>query len=110
MISHQDWKWYGYAGHFVGGTRCAFHLSTRIGGFLISTVGHYIPKGKDEMEPIGAGPNALFETMVFRCDGELPSGDANILSFESIDGKRYADSKVAEDGHHVFCKKYAEEK
>lgn len=108
-IPHDQWKWYGYAGHFVGGSRCAFHLCTRIGKVMISTIGHYIPKKKDDPEPLGLGPDSLFETMVFRCDGEEPTGDAIIPSWDSIDGERYAESKPAEDGHHRYCKKWAEQ-
>jgi len=82
-------------------------MATRIGGFLISTVGHYLPDGK-KMETIGAGPDAFFETMVFRCDGETPDGDPNIVDLREIDSERYARSIDAERGHRKFCEKYAE--
>lgn len=108
MQSRSGWKWYGYAGHLTVGKRCAYHLCTRVGGFLISTVGHYLPRGSDKMEPIGAGAEALFETFVFRCEGEAEGGDPIIPSFEEIDGERYAQSIDAERGHYHFCEKYAE--
>lgn len=101
----EKWKWYGYAGHLCIGRSCAYHLQTRIGKFLISTVGDYRPHG--DPEAIGSNPNYYFETMVFPCKGELKSGDPNILSWQSIDGERYAESIDAERGHHRYCKKYA---
>lgn len=102
-----DEKWYGYAGHFIGGKNCAYHLSTRIGKHLISTVGHYLPKSSDGvMVPIGAGENANFETYVFDCEGEDESGDPIIPSFTEIDGERYAKSIDAENGHYRYLAKY----
>lgn len=106
-IPVSEWKWYGYAGHFIGGSKCAFHLSTRIGGYLISTVGDYRPRGSDQKETIGAGPDAFFETFVFKCDGEEASGDPNIAEWCEIDSERYATSIEAERGHYRFCEQYA---
>lgn len=106
MTPKEDWVWYGYAGHLVVSRRCAYHLSTRVGGFLVSTVGHYLPRG-DKMETIGAGADAFFETMVFPCDGETPEGDPNVLSFSELECERYAKSIDAERGHRVMCEKYA---
>lgn len=103
--SQADWKWYGYAGHFIGGKKCAFHLCTRIGLYLISTVGDYCPNGK--RETLGASENSWFETFVFHCDGEKPSGDPNILDFMELDSERYEKSIEAERGHYRYCEKYA---
>ncbi len=102
------WKWHGYAGHFVGGSRCAFHMSTRIGGHLVSTLGDYRPKSGDgeTPEPLGLGPTSLFETMVFACDDEDEHGNTNIVSYDSIDGERYGASLPAEQGHLRYCEKY----
>lgn len=105
--SGKDWKWYGYAGHFIGGKSCAYHLATRIGDYLISTVGDYRPRGQDHAEPIGAGEDALFETMVFPCAGEEETGDPIVTDWGSIDGERYAKSIDAERGHYRYCHMYA---
>ncbi len=107
MTPKSEWVWYGYAGHLCVGKQCAYHLCTRVGGFLVSTVGHYLPRGQDEMETIGIGDNAYFETMVFACDGDEPSGDPNVLSFSKLDCERYAKSIDAERGHRAMCEKYA---
>jgi hypothetical protein len=108
MISQAEWVWYGYAGHLIVGKRCAYHLCTRIGKYLISTVGHYLPKQNDKIETIGAGDKSFFETFVFNCDGEEESGDPKILSYEQMDSERYEKSIEAERGHRAFCLKYAE--
>ena len=43
MINKADWEWYGNAGHFICGHSCRFHLCTKVGSYLISTVGEYVP-------------------------------------------------------------------
>lgn len=102
-----EWVWYGYAGHLIVSKHCAYNLSTRIGPFLISTVGAYFPDRKDSMETIGAGENDYFETMVFPVDGEDKNGDPNITSLTELVCKRYATSNEAEHGHRKMCDKYA---
>ena len=72
MVPKSEWVWYGYPGHLCVGRRCAYHLSTRIGSYLVSTVGAYYPLGSGKMETIGGGEADYFETMVFHCEGETP--------------------------------------
>lgn len=43
MIPKDEWEWFGNAGHFICGFWCRFHLCTKIGDFLVSTVGEYVP-------------------------------------------------------------------
>lgn len=107
--SKAGWKWYGFAGHLCVGHRCAFHLTTRVGGHLISTVGAYLPSNGDgrTYEPIGAGEHALYETYVFHCSGEDANGNPRLDELSEIDGERYADSREAEAGHYRYCHKYA---
>lgn len=107
MIPQSEWVWYGFAGHCIVGSRCRFHLSTRIGHYLVSTIGDYRPDGKTR-EELGADPGSFFETMVFECDGETPKGDPNVLSWGEIDTARYAESLDAERNHRALCLKYAE--
>lgn len=38
------WIWYGHAGHFICGRWCRFHLATKVGKYLVSTVGEYWPE------------------------------------------------------------------
>jgi hypothetical protein len=37
------WEWYGGAGHFICARWCRFHLCTKVGPWLVSTVGEYWP-------------------------------------------------------------------
>lgn len=109
MQSRDGWKWYGYAGHFVGGKSCSYHLCTRVGAFLISTVGDYRPLSKyGERETLGAADDSWFETFVFNCLGEADSGDPILASWSEIDSERYSLSIEAERGHYRYCEKYAE--
>jgi hypothetical protein len=39
MITKDKWVWMPHAGHFVGGNHCRFRLNTRVGKYIISTVG-----------------------------------------------------------------------
>lgn len=106
MKSGKDWKWYGFPGHFVDGGRCAFHLTTRIGGYLISTIGCYLPEGAQEYKEIGW--KRKFETYVFTCDGDNSDGDPHITNLYEISSKAYNKSIDAEEGHYRICWKYAE--
>lgn len=103
-----EWKWYGYAGHFSGGSACAYHLCTRIGGFLISTLGDYRPPSRGgKRQLLGLANDSWFETFVFHCEGEDENGDPIVPSFNEIDSRRYGTSIEAERGHYEFCQKYA---
>jgi hypothetical protein len=39
-----SWEWYGHAAHFICGDKCRFHLATKIGRYLVSTVGELWPE------------------------------------------------------------------
>lgn len=91
MIPQSEWVWMPHPGHLIVGRDCRFHLATRVGPFLVSTVGEYLPDadvreilaeargvklegrgdqrrgdfmGKVGYTEIGCG--RLYETMVFR--------------------------------------------
>jgi len=40
----KNWKWYGHAAHFICGHLCRFHLATKVGKYLVSTVGELWPE------------------------------------------------------------------
>lgn len=105
------WRWFGHAGHFIGASRCLFHLHTRIGDYRISTVGNYFPREGDD-EPTTVGIARLYETYVFRISGECsdcdpPCGQGEVEDWSEIDAlpANYADA--AEANHLIMCKKYA---
>ncbi len=78
MILQIDWEWFGNAGHFMCARWCRFHLCTKVGNYLISTVGEYVHPchgmGNDAKEAKwleenypgeDIGANRKYETMVF---------------------------------------------
>lgn len=42
-IPREKWVWMPHAGHLCVGNYCQFHLTTRVGKYLISTLGEYWP-------------------------------------------------------------------
>lgn len=111
MVARKKWRWFGYAGHFIGSPRCRFHLHTRIGNFRISTVGSYYPTDNRD-EPTEVGLGRLYETYVFRISGECrqctpPCGAGEISDWCEIDSLPANDSTTAEENHMKLCKKYA---
>lgn len=107
MKSREVWKWYGFAGHLVVSDKCAYHLCTRVGNFLVSTVGHYLPYGARKIHTIGSGTKDFYETMVFNCCGETKDGDPITFGYE-LECERYVTSIEAERGHYRYCEEYAE--
>lgn len=123
-IPPDKWEWFGNAGHFICGAWCRFHLCTRVGKYLVSTVGEYVhPRhaGGSEMaeqeflkaHPFGEtiGCDRLFETMVFRagkpcvskgCACNLPEISGSELDFIGSN-----DRKAASEGHMKLCRKWA---
>lgn len=103
-----SWQWYGSPAHFIGGYSCRFHLATKVGEYVISTVGDYDPSNSRRFEDIGI--NRMFETMVFKFDGicECGCGLPDIVPSE-IDMEGYMTRSEANAGHIAMCKKYAEE-
>ena len=101
MIPKSEWVWYGFAGHLCVSRRCAYHLCTRIGNRLVSTVGAYF-FNDDKMQPI-AGPNDFYETMVFECSGEDKHGNPFLDSLSELERHVYGGSVAAELGHRNIC-------
>lgn len=38
-VKPESWEWYGHAAHFICGRSCRFHIATKVGKYLVSTVG-----------------------------------------------------------------------
>jgi len=109
-MNQPDWKWYGFAGHHICGTRCQFHLTTSIGErFLVSTVGQFVPdplRAPETTQEVGADRH--FETMVFEIDGDDDNGNPAIKDYECVGMEGYNDSLEAEKGHHILCERYSQ--
>jgi hypothetical protein len=110
-IPESKWKWFGMAGHFICADHCLHHLATRIGNFLISTVGDYRPRRNGEQlgEREKIGCDRFFETMVFKigkgecnCGCGLPAFASSEIDFLSAN-----DHKSADANHRKLCRKYA---
>ena len=109
MIPESKWKWCGFAGHLIVGYACRFHLATRIGNYLVSTVGDYHPPHKKDEGAEEIGWGRKYETYVFKTQTRKTQ-DCNICgetdSME-IDSLGYNDWKEAQRGHMRLCKKFA---
>jgi len=111
-----EWEWFGYPGHFICADRCRFRMTTKVGTYLISTVGDMRRKenGKmGNMETLGARENSFFETYVFRnvkrCDeaGCTCGGQPILTDACEIDGERNATAEDARAAHFRYCQKYS---
>lgn len=77
----------------------------------MSSIGDYFPTGSRERVTIGADERSWFETMVFRTDG-APEPDAEgcgcrtVISWDPLDGERYATAGAAQAGHERYVGKY----
>jgi hypothetical protein len=109
-MRREDWKWYGFAGHFILGDRCSYHLSTRVGNYLVSTLGALRVNSwhQEQFDAIGVDPKYFYETMVLPCDGETEEGNPNLLSRIELDCLRYEESLEAERCHYAMCEKWAD--
>lgn len=121
----EQWEWFGLAAHFICGRWCRFHMATKVGEYIVSTVGLYVhPSDSGSSEsaeaeffkrnPLGQdiGCGRKFETMVFRfthycetveCNCGLPRFDPNELDFRAANAVR-----EARDNHMTLCKKWAQ--
>lgn len=117
MITADKWKWFGYPLHFCCADRCKFFMSTKIGKYIISTVGHLPPlkgyEGPDIKEINGEkmdeiGLDRTFETMVFKHKRYCSCGCGRPRIVPSdLDGDGYNTPKDAVKGHMKLCWKWA---
>ena len=120
-IPPEKWKWFGSPGHFICARWCRFHLCTKVGKYLVSTVGEYIhprSSGASEVsendwlkknwpgEDIGC--DRKYETMVFEASGtcECGCGLPKIVPHE-LDMLGCNDAVEATKGHYKLCRKWA---
>ena len=117
MIEQTQWKWFGMAGHFIESNDCRFHLCTRVGDVLVSTVGDYRPRHKWKGDRPGdrteIGIGRMFETYVFQimegkgcacgCGCGIPK-----FNLSEIESKGCNEQPTANQNHLTMCIKYAE--
>ena len=128
MIGKDKWEWYGVHGHWVCGKWCRFHLFTKVGKYLVSTVGEYVhPRnsgGSEAVErayltdnPFGEripiAEDKFYETMVFatgpRCrDKDCGCRIPTLKSGRELAGSRSKTRREAQKAHMKLCAEYAE--
>ena len=125
MIPKADWKWYGNAAHFICGQWCRFHLATKVGRVVVSTIGEYVhprnSKGSERAEtewlsenPLGenVGAGRKFETMVFPTRGdkcECGCGLPTVVYKYDLDFMGHDTREDATKGHMEMCERWADE-
>lgn len=137
VLRHGQWEWYGNAAHLIVAEWCRFHLATKVGRFLVSTVGEYLPdegtrdvlartrgitlegrgdaRHADYMRKIGyeeIGAGRKYETLVFRlgdpvAECECGCGLPRPEDWGEIDADGYNDPKAARAGHLAMCEKWS---
>ncbi len=131
-MSKQDWVWMPHAGHFICGDKCRFHLNTRVGEFIVSTVGEYWPdaptreiladsrrirlegrgdaREADYMRKIGyedLGLGRKYETMVFKAkESSHKCCPFTMDTPTDLDMAGYNDPGEAYAGHLEMCEKW----
>lgn len=135
MIDEKEWVWMPHAVHFIFGDECRFRLNTRVGDYIISTVGEYLPDApvreilaqcrKIDLEGIGdervsnymkkigcedIGFNRKYETMVFY--SKPSENNDSCCPWEAVrsaelDMIGYSDPGEAYRGHLEMCRKFA---
>lgn len=108
-IPPQDWVWFGHAAHYCMSHACRFHLATKIGPYVVSSVGD-LRTQPDECrsvpEEIGSG--RTFETMVFKVTGDCACGCGLPLhNGEALWSAGYGSAMEATAGHYAACQKAA---
>ena len=122
--SPSSWEWYGNAAHFICGRWCRFHLATKVGRYLISTVGEYVhprhSRGSEQAEQewlrknypgeeIGCGRK--YETMVFLAGKQCASKECECglpeISGSELDFAGYNTGGDARAGHLRLCAKWS---
>lgn len=139
MTPEAEWRWFGCPGHLVVALDCRFHLCTQVGGFLVSTVGEYLPDAPvreilcecrgialdgrgdarlaDYLQKVGfeeLGVGRTYETMVFRTTGDVchhPGCSCGLptIALDCLDMDGYTTAGAATIGHLKLCQKYARE-
>jgi hypothetical protein len=134
-VSREQWEWFGNAGHFICARNCQFHLTTKVGRFLVSTVGEYMPeesvreilarsrgitlvgRGDERLasyqsqlgfEEIGYG--RTYETMVFAIGDETCPCGCGLpvpVDYSELTAEGYRDAKTATQGHYAPCERAA---
>jgi hypothetical protein len=133
MVARSEWVWMPHAGHLCVGNYCRFHLNTYVGGYVVSTVGEYLPdsisrdviadvrgiklegmgddREYDFLKKIGfveVGFNRKYETMVFKAKASDNKCCPYVPSdWGQLDMEGYNTPEEAAVGHMELCEKWS---
>ncbi len=133
MTPASKWVWMPHTGHLCVGMDCRFHLNTRVGRYVVSTVGEYLPdssswhiyaQGKgvtlsglgddlraDFLKKVGyieVGFKRTYETMVFRAKKVKDSCCPWQMDEPTeLDMEGYSQAGEAYAGHLRMCAKWS---
>lgn len=107
-MNQNNWKWFGFPGHFCLRDECRFHLTTLVGPYLVSTLGAMIKReNPTEMVALASSPDCFFETIVFFAREEQCECGCGLPDIgNEIDSERYKTAENATKGHMKLCTKY----
>jgi hypothetical protein len=124
-VPQDEWEWFGHAAHLIVGSWCRFHLATKVGNYLVSTVGEYIhPRHANGSEQAEAkwiednwpgediGLDRKYETMVFLAGEECRSKKCGCglpvpKEWSELDFRGYNKAGEARAGHLEMCHKWS---
>jgi hypothetical protein len=139
LYHREQWEWFGSAGHLIVASECRFHLCTKVGPWLVSTVGEWLPDSSswsiytdsrgvtlegrgdarraDFLNKVGFIEIGLgrYETMVFplsdkRCTVEdCDCGMPVVSEWSELDTDSYNLRGDAERGHYAMCERWAQQ-
>ena len=105
-MNRDKWVWMPHPGHFIGSQDCKFFLNTYIGGYIVSTVGEYLPDSQNGYKRVGC--NRKYETMVFKAmKSKHKCCPYEMKNAEEIDFDGYNTAEDAFKGHYKMCKKWS---
>lgn len=136
MITQDKWTWMGHPAHFICANDCKFFMATKVGKYIISTVGEYFPDfrvreifaksrnitiegigdayDRDYLNKIGFEDLSLggwkYETMVFESKRNKESDACCpyiIKHGSNIEQNRYKTANEALKGHYKLCLEFA---
>ena len=135
MIPKDEWIWMPHPAHLIVAHDCRFHLATKVGKYIVSTVGEYFPdsdvreiiaqsrgielKGigderrSDCLKKIGyveIGYGRRYETMVFTAKKNPKSGGCCpwiVRNHTELECEGYNDPGEAYLGHLQMCEMYS---
>lgn len=135
IITKDKWIWMPHPAHFICSQDCHFHMATKVGKWIISTIGELLfdmqvneilakhrniqLEGmgdfrradwmrKNGWEEIGMG--RTYETMVFKAEKSNEKNSCcpyRIASGSYVDFRGYKTSEDAYQGHLELCEEYS---